>query len=33
VHVLINNVGRGMRLISETFNTFPTKFWHADVAA
>ena len=33
VHVLINNVGRGMRLISETFNTVPIKFWHADVAA
>ena len=33
VHVLINNVGRGMRLISETFNTVPTKFWQADVAA
>ncbi|MFP6773492.1 MAG: SDR family oxidoreductase, partial [Alphaproteobacteria bacterium] len=33
VDVLINNAGRGMRLISETFNTVPTKFWQADVAA
>ncbi len=33
VHVLINNAGRGMRLISETFNTVSTKFWQADVAA
>lgn len=33
VHVLINNAGRGMRLISETFNTVPTKFWQADVTA
>lgn len=27
VDVLINNAGRGMRLVSETFNTSPTKFW------
>lgn len=27
VDVLINNAGRGMRLVSETFNTEPTKFW------
>lgn len=27
--VLINNAGLGMRLISETFNTQPTKFWQA----
>ncbi|MDE0943631.1 MAG: SDR family NAD(P)-dependent oxidoreductase [Alphaproteobacteria bacterium] len=33
VHSLINNAGRGMRLISETFNTVSTKFWEADVAA
>jgi len=33
VDVLINNAGRGMRLISETFNTVPTKFWQANVAA
>jgi NAD(P)-dependent dehydrogenase (short-subunit alcohol dehydrogenase family) len=33
VHALINNAGRGMRLISETFNTVPTKFWQADVDA
>ena len=30
IDVLINNAGRGMRLISETFNTVPTKFWEAD---
>ncbi len=28
--VLVNNAGLGMRLISETFNTVPTKFWEAD---
>lgn len=28
--VLINNAGLGMRMISETFNTTPTKFWEAD---
>jgi len=27
VDVLVNNAGRGMRLISETFNTTPTRFW------
>lgn len=30
IDVLINNAGLGMRLISETFNTAPTKFWEAD---
>ena len=30
IDVLINNAGRGMRLISETFNTKPTKFWHCE---
>ncbi|QOL81397.1 SDR family NAD(P)-dependent oxidoreductase [Pseudooceanicola spongiae] len=30
---LINNAGIGMRAISETFNTTPTKFWEADPAA
>lgn len=30
IDVLVNNAGRGMRLISENFNTFPTKFWEAD---
>ncbi|WP_051294475.1 SDR family NAD(P)-dependent oxidoreductase [Gemmobacter nectariphilus] len=29
VDVLVNNAGRGMRLISETFNTVPTRFWEA----
>jgi 3-oxoacyl-[acyl-carrier protein] reductase len=33
IDVLINNAGRGMRLISETFNTIPTKFWDADPKA
>jgi len=33
VHVLVNNAGRGMRLISETFNTQPTRFWEADPIA
>jgi len=33
VHVLINNAGRGMRLISETFNTEPALFWKADPQA
>lgn len=33
VHVLINNAGRGMRLISETFNKAPTRFWEADPIA
>jgi NAD(P)-dependent dehydrogenase (short-subunit alcohol dehydrogenase family) len=32
IDVLVNNAGRGMRLISETFNTVPTKFWQADAA-
>lgn len=27
IDVLINNAGRGMRLVSESFNTAPTKFW------
>ncbi|XDB00335.1 SDR family oxidoreductase (plasmid) [Sulfitobacter sp. LCG007] len=27
IDVLINNAGRGMRLVSESFNTVPTKFW------
>lgn len=31
--VLINNAGLGMRAISETFNTVPTKFWEADPTA
>jgi NAD(P)-dependent dehydrogenase (short-subunit alcohol dehydrogenase family) len=33
VHALINNAGRGMRLISETFNKVPTKFWEAEAEA
>ena len=31
--VVINNAGLGMRAISETFNTVPTKFWEADPSA
>lgn len=31
--VLINNAGLGMRLISQTFNTHPTKFWEASPEA
>ncbi|MGI9353980.1 MAG: SDR family NAD(P)-dependent oxidoreductase [Rhizobiaceae bacterium] len=30
IDVLINNAGRGMRLVSETFNTVPTKFWQCE---
>lgn len=30
VDVLINNAGRGMRLVSEKFNTEPTRFWETD---
>ena len=33
IDVLVNNAGRGMRLISETFNTVPTRFWEADADA
>jgi 3-oxoacyl-[acyl-carrier protein] reductase len=29
IDVLVNNAGRGMRLISESFNTTPTRFWEA----
>jgi NAD(P)-dependent dehydrogenase (short-subunit alcohol dehydrogenase family) len=30
IDVLINNAGRGMRLVSETFNSKPTKFWQCE---
>ncbi|MCA0042527.1 SDR family oxidoreductase [Celeribacter litoreus] len=30
ITALVNNAGLGMRRISETFNTVPTKFWEAD---
>jgi NAD(P)-dependent dehydrogenase (short-subunit alcohol dehydrogenase family) len=30
LHVLVNNAGRGMRLISETFNTVAVPFWEID---
>lgn len=31
--VLVNNAGRGMRLISERFNVEPTRFWETDPQA
>ncbi len=33
LHVLINNAGLGMRGISQTFNTHPTRFWETDPKA
>lgn len=33
VAVLINNAGRGMRLVSETYNREPTRFWETDPQA
>lgn len=30
VHSLVNNAGRGMRLVSETFTTRPCLFWETD---
>ncbi|MEO0999939.1 MAG: SDR family oxidoreductase [Pseudomonadota bacterium] len=33
IDVLVNNAGLGLRLISETFNTQPTRFWEADPEA
>ncbi len=30
IDVVVNNAGLGMRLVSERFNTEPTKFWEAD---
>jgi NAD(P)-dependent dehydrogenase (short-subunit alcohol dehydrogenase family) len=30
LHVLVNNAGQGMRLISETFNTKPVPFWEVN---
>jgi 3-oxoacyl-[acyl-carrier protein] reductase len=32
IDVLVNNAGRGMRLISETFTTRPVKFWEIEPA-
>jgi NAD(P)-dependent dehydrogenase (short-subunit alcohol dehydrogenase family) len=32
VHILVNNAGRGMRFVSETFLDTPTKFWETDPA-
>jgi NAD(P)-dependent dehydrogenase (short-subunit alcohol dehydrogenase family) len=33
LHILVNNAGRGMRLVSEKFFDTPTKFWETDPAA
>src|SRR5690606_10295762 len=30
IDMLVNNAGVGMRLISQSFNTQPTRFWQAD---
>lgn len=30
LHVLVNNAGIGMRVISETYNTVPVNFWEID---
>ncbi len=32
LHALVNNAGRGMRLVSETFTTEPCLFWKTDPA-
>ncbi len=32
VHILVNNAGRGMRFVSESFFETPPKFWQADPA-
>ncbi len=31
LHVLVNNAGVGMALVSDTFNRVPTKFWQVEV--
>ncbi len=31
VHMLVNNAGVGMLLVSDTFNRTPTKFWEVEV--
>ena len=30
LHVLVNNAGRGMKYVNETFMTTPTRFWDTD---
>ena len=30
LHILVNNAGRGMKYVSETFLTEPTRFWDVD---
>jgi NAD(P)-dependent dehydrogenase (short-subunit alcohol dehydrogenase family) len=32
IHILVNNAGRGMRLVSESFLETPTRFWQTDPA-
>jgi NAD(P)-dependent dehydrogenase (short-subunit alcohol dehydrogenase family) len=32
IHILVNNAGRGMRFVSETFLETPTRFWQTDPA-
>ena len=32
VHILVNNAGRGMRFVSESFLETPTRFWQTDPA-
>ena len=32
IHILVNNAGRGMRFVSETFLEAPTRFWQTDPA-
>lgn len=32
LHIVVNNAGRGMRFISETFIEKPTRFWQSDSA-
>src|SRR4030081_523965 len=32
IHILVNNAGRGMRFVSETFFDTATKFWQTDPA-
>ncbi len=31
VHMLVNNAGVGMLLVSDTFNSVPTKFWQVEI--
>ena len=31
LHILLNNAGRGMRFVNETFTGRPTRFWEVDM--